>query len=264
MVTRVKVGDKFNHLEVISLSEERRQSGTKRHLAYCKCDCGRFTTVEKYNLVTGNTRRCNNCSRANKSLLKRTHGNSDCFKRRNPLGYKCYVAHQRIKDRCNDPKNKRYKDYGARGVSVCQRWMDSYESFRADMGLPPSKSHQIDRIDNDGDYSPDNCRWVTHQENSNNKRNNHFVTANGKTQTLAQWERETGIKQELIRHRIEGGWSDEQAVNTPLNSTRRKHHYITPAGEFGTLVEAAKAHGMSVSGIAGRFKSTDKPEWRRL
>jgi hypothetical protein len=94
------------------------------------------------------------------------------------LKNKAYRAWNNLKKRCNNPNNISFVYYGGRGIKVCRRWK-KFENFIADMGLPPSEKHSIDRIDNDGNYEPSNCRWATREEQANNKSNNKFITHNG-------------------------------------------------------------------------------------
>lgn len=104
-----------------------------------------------------------------------------------------------------------YYLYGKRGIKVCDEWKDSFLNFYNDMG-EPVKGMQLDRINNDEDYSKDNCRWVSAKENCNNKRNNRNVTFNNKTQSITQWSREIGISDKILRQRIDrDGWSIEKA-----------------------------------------------------
>ena len=118
-----------------------------------------------------------------------------------------------MKQRCSNPKHKKYPQYGGRGIKVCPEW-ESFERFYADMGPRPSDSHSIDRIDNDGDYELANCRWSTRSEQQRNKRNNRLMTHQGKTQPLSVWAKEIGINQNTLRYRIQAGWSDERALTS--------------------------------------------------
>jgi hypothetical protein len=115
--------------------------------------------------------------------------------------------------------------YGARGIKVCDRWLDSFENFYADMGDRPSSKHSLDRIDNDGNYEPDNCQWAIAKVQCNNKSDNRLITALGKTMTLTQWGDETGLHIETIRYRLKHGWSPDKTMTTPLKvtSTRRSN-----------------------------------------
>lgn len=116
--------------------------------------------------------------------------------------------------RCTNPNVKEYKYYGARGIRVCRRWQ-KFDNFYADMGLPPLYKISIDRIDNDGPYSPRNCRWATRQEQAQNKSNSRLLTLNGKTQTMARWAHELGVNPAAVLYRINAGWSNEDVLTVP-------------------------------------------------
>jgi hypothetical protein len=120
-----------------------------------------------------------------------------------------------MKARCTNPKNKHYALYGARGISVCKEWLNSFQSFLSCMGFRPSAKHQIDRIDNNGNYTPENCRWASPKENCSNKRTNVFYTFKGETKTATQWAEELGINRGAIRKRINAGWPLEAVFTTP-------------------------------------------------
>lgn len=210
------IGDKFSKLTIKEFKTAYRASGKKKSIAVCKCDCGAFTEVEVNNLKTGNSRWCKDCSSKYKSNNRKTHGHSISRKDVEPEGYRTYYTWQAIKSRCLNKDDKRFKDYGGRGITICKRWANNYQNFLSDMGLPPTSNHQIDRIDNNGNYEPSNCRWVTQTQNARNKRNNRLITAFGKTQTLVEWEEETGIAAPTIRRRIDKyGKTAEEAVSVP-------------------------------------------------
>lgn len=129
-----------------------------------------------------------------------------------------YAVWNMMKQRCGDPNNKSYKNYGGRGVSVCDAWKNSYKEFR-DWALANgyddnAETHKctIDRIDNNGDYCPENCRFVSAKEQSRNTRRNRIITYNGETKTLAEWGEATGIYYLTIHYRIKNGWSIEDAL----------------------------------------------------
>lgn len=255
-----EVGCKFGRLTILSVYEESRDGFRKRYMASCRCDCGNEVACEKYNLSTGNTTQCKPCAVAARGQAKKAHGHSMAYKDKNPLGYSCYTRWQAIKRRCYSHSDSGYADYGGRGITVCQSWLDSYENFLADMGLPPTKDHQIDRVNNHGNYEPGNCRWVSRTENSRNRRNNRLISAFGKSQTLSQWEAETGIKRETIAMRITRGYSPEDALAQAGGRIGRKK-YATELGQYGSLSEVAEAHGLSISGAAARFASEKFPSW---
>lgn len=120
-----------------------------------------------------------------------------------------------LRNRCNNPLNHAYSDYGGRGIKVDPRW-DRFTAFLADMGPRPSPKHSIDRIDCNGPYSPENCRWATRLEQANNKRNNTRLTMGEKTQTIAMWARDTGLSEDVIEMRLRVcKWGIERALTTP-------------------------------------------------
>jgi hypothetical protein len=124
-----------------------------------------------------------------------------------------------IKSRCYNKKVKAFKYYGGRGITMCDRWRNSFAAFLEDMGQRPTPKHQIDRIDNEKGYEPGNCRWATKKEQMRNRSNSRLVTAKGKTQCVATWAEETGLSWDVIWMRLRLGWSDERAVTVP----KRKH-----------------------------------------
>lgn len=121
------------------------------------------------------------------------------------------IGERKVACRC-DCGNERYV---GRGIKICERW-DAFENFVADMGQPPSRGYSIDRIDNDGDYEPSNCRWATAREQQCNKTNTRWITANGKRMAMANWAIETGIKIGTIWQRLKNGMSEQEAVTLPV------------------------------------------------
>lgn len=126
-----------------------------------------------------------------------------------------YRAWQTMRLRCTNPNNAAWPSYGGRGITVCEAWRDSPTQFYLDMGPKPSPLHEIDRIDNDGPYSPENCRWVLRKANDRNRRSNRHLTHAGETLTVAEWAERTGIGSGLIFHRIKSGWPVERILTTP-------------------------------------------------
>ncbi len=117
--------------------------------------------------------------------------------------YKCYRS---VISRCHNIHDKDYNDYGKKGRRVALRWLKGFDNFLEDMGLPPSKAHTIDRIDNEKGYSKENCQWATRKEQANNRSSNHLITINGKTQNLTQWSKELNIHPNKILYRISKNW----------------------------------------------------------
>lgn len=126
-----------------------------------------------------------------------------------------HMAWRHMMERCYRETDAVFRYYGGRGISVCPRWRDDFAAFLADMGPRPSPLHSLDRIDNNGGYSPDNCRWATKREQSLNSRHVRPLTAFGRTQAVSLWAEETGIVSETIFARLRRGWPAESAVSFP-------------------------------------------------
>jgi hypothetical protein len=120
-----------------------------------------------------------------------------------------------MKSRCYNPRNNRYYRYGARGIQVCDRWLHSFENFLADMGPRPSPKHSIDRIDNDKDYCPENCKWSTAREQARNRSSCRYLEHNGRRMLISDWAAELGVNRALLTKRLKRGWSVEQTLTTP-------------------------------------------------
>ncbi len=205
-----RTGVRFGRLVALSQAERTKAGKTQWN---CICDCGNTKIVATSNLVTGGTTSCGCFAEERHKVSRRTHG-----MRQTPE----YKSWSESRQRCNNPSNSNYKDYGGRGIRVCEKWDQSFESFFADMGAKPSMSHSIDRIDVNGHYEPGNCRWATPQEQSANRRNAVLIQAFGKTMSLAEWSRETGISASEIRRRLSLPhlWSAELALTLKKGERR--------------------------------------------
>jgi hypothetical protein len=128
-----------------------------------------------------------------------------------------YAAWDHMKQRCNNPSNHNFKNYGARGIKVCDSWTNSFEQFIADMGPAPSDNHSLDRIDNNGNYEPGNCKWSTFKEQQENRTNNIYVEFNGLNLTLSEWSKRTGIPKTTISGRIKRGLPPERILKAKAN-----------------------------------------------
>ncbi len=137
-----------------------------------------------------------------------THGYT--FNGKRPSEYGTWQA---MKSRCTNPKVPSYKHYGGRGIKVCARWLNSFESFLEDMG-PRPKGLSIDRIDTDGNYEPGNCEWTTQKRQQRNRRDNIYLTLDGVTRLLAEWAEDLGLRAGVLRSRVCEGWSDERTLRT--------------------------------------------------
>ena len=197
-------GKRFGRLTVISRSGSNKRGNAKW---LCKCDCGNHTTVLGNKLRSGHTQSCGCLHKENFTLSHTKHGMKDDA---------LYVVWKSMRARCNDAHSHAYKNYGGRGISVDTVW-DDFGEFR-NWAINNGYTHglEIDRKDNNGDYSPENCRFVSRKENNNNKRNNVFIKYNGRIQTIAQWADELGFKYATLHFRLKH-WKDvERAFTTPL------------------------------------------------
>jgi hypothetical protein len=138
----------------------------------------------------------------------------------------CFTSEYRIwqgmKERCQNQKRPEFKNYGGRGITFCERWKD-FKNFFSDMGQKPTPKHTLERINNNGNYEPSNCKWATRKEQLNNKRDNVFIECEGIRLTITQWSERVGIHVATIKHRLAKQWSIQKALRTPPDQT--KNHY---------------------------------------
>lgn len=159
-----------------------------------------------YAVLNGKAKSCGCFQRERASESNITHGHTS-----DGEWSRAYTIWSSMKDRCFNPRKKAYLDYGGRGITVCERWLE-FENFLADMGDPPH-GMSIDRFpDTNGNYEPGNCRWATRQEQNSNRRSCVFIEFNGKRQTIREWSRELGIHRGTIESRLERGWGAERAL----------------------------------------------------
>jgi hypothetical protein len=181
----------------------------------CRCDCGTERSISGLSLRSGNSSSCGCFCKEQTSRANTTHGH-----RRDGKTTRTLKSRESMIQRCCNPRNSAYKNYGGRGIAVCERWLDKeigFDNFLEDMGECPSNIHQIDRIDNDGPYFPENCRWATPEEQSNNRRSNHKITFRGETHNLKEWSKLLLISDATLKARIDRyGWSIERAFTTPV------------------------------------------------
>lgn len=224
--TIVEVGTRFNKLQVIS-EPFVWSARLYRPICYtCLCDCGNHTDVLVMRLRSGRTTSCG-CAQLAQRAANGHRTISQAQAKNVKHGYLKggrrpeYRVWQGILERCLKSKHKSYKDYGGRGIKVCQRWL-KFENFIADMGDRPSGRHSIERRDNNGDYEPSNCYWAEKWQQERNSRGNHNITFNGKTQCLTDWAHELGIKQRTLITRLHRGWSVERAFKTNAHRNKQK------------------------------------------
>lgn len=182
--------------------------------------CGKEFKIRVSDVNRGRGRFCGKrCARMGNNNPAYKHGNAS--KSGFTKEYKTWAG---IKRRTTSDRDQNSPYYFGRGIKMCDRWFNSFENFLADMGKAPSPSHSIDRIDNDGDYTPENCRWATRAEQMINMRSNRWLTLNEVTKTQEEWGRVTGLGGLTILKRLKRGWSVEKALTTPkLISTKKSH-----------------------------------------
>lgn len=204
-------GKKFGRLTVIEFVEMRG----KYRFYKCICECGKFKIIRSSHLKSGNTISCG-CFRKELGERSKTHGKESS---------KVYQVWTNMLQRCYNPNDRKFKNYGGRGIIVCDRW-HKFENFYADMGDPPYEK-SLDRINNDGFYCLENCRWATRIEQMNNRRNSVKITYLGETKGIREWERQLGFPKDKITKRLKAGWSVEDAITLPNSQGQRINKCVT-------------------------------------
>ncbi len=197
------LGIRSGMLVVVKDLGTRKEKQYKRYVL-CQCDCGNTSEVWIINIRTGHTTSCGCIKSAWQKSGQTIHGMC-----RTPE----HGIWSGIRDRCYNPNNLAYHNYGSRGIKMCERWRNSFQNFFEDMGPRPSKSHSIDRFpDNNGDYGPANCRWATTEQQALNKRTNVYYEYDGIRLTQCQWARFLGVKRHMILNHIRRGKTFHQTI----------------------------------------------------
>lgn len=189
-------GKKFGRLSVTRFHSMRGRAP----LFECLCDCWKVRICYGSHIRRGNTKSCGCLSRDNFIKARTIHGAA--------IGNNFtpeYKTWRSMRNRCLHNSSPEFKNYGGRGIKICKRW-DVFKNFLADMGLKPVGDYSIERINTNGNYEPSNCRWATRIEQASNKSNNHFISFQGKTKTIAQWSRYLKFKPSKIQNRLRLGW----------------------------------------------------------
>lgn len=207
------IGERYGRLVIIrELQPHITPSGKKERIVLCECDCGSEKSVMLSALRSGNTVSCG-CLRSEKSSERRLKAKSDMAK----TGSRLYRIWREMKRRCYKQYDPSYKYYGGRGIKICDEWVHDINIFvewSVSNGYADDLS--IDRIDSDGDYCPENCRWVDYKTQNNHTSRNHYITYNNETLTIKQWSEKTGISYNALKSRLnKHGWSIERALTTP-------------------------------------------------
>ncbi len=204
----VNAGDKYGRLTIVEEVGPRILSGKPCRQFLCKCECGTSKVVMLKDIRSGLIKACGCLAR----VANLSHGMS---------GTLVHGIWASMIQRCYNPKVKAHATYGARGITVCQRWRDSFATFLDDMGERPSLQHSIDRIDTDGNYCPENCRWATMKQQGRNRRNNRMITHKGETLCLSEWAERAGLSLNALKCRLDVcGYTVEEALTMPIGSKR--------------------------------------------
>ncbi len=192
-------GKKFGTYTVIKFVD-KNPDGNPASRFLCRCECGVEKVLTASHINSGITQSCGCLTNGIISEKNSTHGDTRGGERT-----KEYRAWKAIKDRCYLKSTKAYHNYGGRGISMCHRWLESYESFLSDMGRAPLSTNSVERKDNEGNYEPSNCYWSTPPIQARNRRTNIFATHNGKTQCALDWSRELKVPFWTVLRRIKKG-----------------------------------------------------------
>jgi hypothetical protein len=217
-------GEKYGRLLVLKL--ERIEERSQKYYQ-CRCDCGKAIVTRGDRLIAGTTKSCGCLQREiTKELYKTSliahikHNDSH----HSPHG-KTAILYRKWGSmimRCYNPNNSGYKRYGARGIIVCDEWRHDYSAFKRwalKTGYRDNAGLSIDRIDNNGNYAPENCRWANAKEQGRNKSINHLITIDGETKCISEWAEIYKIKVNTLGERLRRGWSEIKAIKTPLLHT---------------------------------------------
>ncbi len=212
--TPVSPGDRYARLVVIrELIPQNLPTGKFHRRGECECDFGGGRANHLFRLRSGNTKSCGCLAHERRVKWGQKNGGGNTT--HGGTGTPEYSTWSGMRARCLNPKSPSYRNYGGRGITICEQWVESFPTFCKDMGPRPSEDHSIDRINNEGNYEPSNCRWATRQEQGRNTRKNVMVTHGGETLCVSEWAERYGVRSSLLNSRLKAGWSFEDAVSPP-------------------------------------------------
>lgn len=208
-------GKKFGRWTVLKLSHIKRRSGGGDAIYWlCECECGTIKPVDEYHLNHGTSKSCGCLAKELSSKRETTHGLSHS---------RLYNIWQSIKKRCLNKKCARYNRYGGRGIIICQEWINDFMNFyKWAINNGYNDNLSIERIDNDGNYEPNNCKWANPKTQARNRSNNHLITYNGETHCIAEWAEIIGIDRDIIDNRLKKKWTIERIFTTPVKRIKSK------------------------------------------
>lgn len=240
-------GKRFGRLTVMYQNGFKyKPSGQRNVLWHCKCDCGNEKDIPANTLRNGSSKSCGCLNR--ELAIERATIHGGC---KNGTVENIYKIWSNMEARCYQTSSVRYKEYGGRGIKICDSWLD-YSNFREwalKNGYKPGLS--IDRIDVNGNYCPENCRWATAIEQANNTRRNLYITAFGTTKTLAEWAREMGVDSRTIQQRLKSGWDAEKAISDTTDERTRKLHGF---GKTQSIKQWSKEKGIKYKTLHNRLR----------
>lgn len=240
------IGKTFGRLTVISIVPKEERKDKKRMYYVCKCSCGTQKIVRRDGLTSGAILSCGCLQKEKATEANTKHG---FYKER------LYKVWDGMKQRCSNPNHKEYSKYGGKGISVCPEWKNDYLAFREFMlsrGYDPKAPFgecTIDRIDNNGNYCPENCQIITIQEQQHNRETSSFYYLDGKRYTLTQISEKTGIKRVTLQGRLRRGFSIEEAILTPSKIIK-----VEANGETHTITEWSSILQVPRSMLQGRLE----------
>lgn len=248
-------GLRFGRLEVLEPTSSHITSETK---FVCRCDCGTVKAIVGRSLTKGFTTSCGCYRNERVAQTNSTHGGTSV---RSEKWYReAYGVYKGMFSRCYDQRSTPYKNYGGRGIKVCDRWHD-FENFVLDMYPKPNPDLTLERVDVNGDYCPDNCVWADRVEQANNKTTNVLITAFGRSMTGPQWSRETGVPYYTIRARLKRGWSAERAVSGEIVEAGQHAVTMISIGDKSrTIYEWSKISGIAAPTIRARMQKGEDAE----
>lgn len=241
-----EIGKIYGRLTIIEVAAPSAR-GFPRFVVKCSCALATVKIVARADLRSGHTQSCG-CIRVETTKARATtHGKTETAE---------YRIWSHMIGRCYNETDHKYKDYGGRGIRVCERWRESFTAFLVDMGPRPSPDHSINRLDNDGQYEPDNCAWATPLEQGQNKRNNVYVVLRGESVVVAEAERRLGLVNGLIVQRVkQHEVSHQEATDWYASRTlidKRPRNMVNLWGEMITASEAERRLGVSTGAIHNR------------
>ena len=247
MIAIDMTGQRFGCITAIRIARNA-VSGKLKWL--CRCDCGSEFVTCGGKVRSGEVKTCPKCSKERVRGSRVKHGMRKSAEHR---------IWSHIKSRCFNPNVPEFRNYGGRGITMCLRWAESFEAFISDMGLRPSADLSIDRIDNEGNYEPGNCRWASKKTQANNTRANRKIQIGDETRNMSQWADSIGACREVIYKRIKRGKSGHDLVKKPFEAEK-----IAFQGRSATIPEWSRINGIKKATLYWRINKQHWPLERAI